>query len=243
MSKKETKKHIKNPRVFFDISIGDEPAGRIIMKLYKHICPRTAENFRCLCTGEKGIGKETKKPLHFKGSIFHRVVPGFVIQGGDFSDFDGTGGESIYGGMMEDENFILKHTRPGLLSAANAGKNTVGSQFFITLSSELDYLDGKHVVFGRVLEGMDIVKRIEKLPVSEDKNKPLQEVLIRNCGELKLKKPPSTSSKSSSKKSDKKLEDKPVGREFTYENRDRYTPYDRYDDRVKGRGARKYHGY
>ncbi|EFC49095.1 hypothetical protein NAEGRDRAFT_4843, partial [Naegleria gruberi] len=174
---------IKNPRVFFDIVIGDEKIGRIIFKLYKHICPRTAENFRCLCTGEKGIGVETKKPLHFKGSIFHRVVPEFIIQGGDFSDFNGRGGESIYGGMMEDENFILKHSRAGLLSAANAGPNTVGSQFFITMSSELDYLDNKHVVFGRVIEGMNIIKQIEKVKVNED-NTPLEEIVIINCGEL-----------------------------------------------------------
>ncbi|KAG2385875.1 hypothetical protein C9374_003024 [Naegleria lovaniensis] len=253
-----TSRHIKNPRVFFDIAIGDENVGRIIMKLYKHIVPKTAENFRCLCTGEKGIGKETKKPLHFKGTLFHRVVPGFIIQGGDFSEFNGTGGESIYGGYMEDENFILKHSRPGLLSAANAGKDTVGSQFFITLSSDLDYLDGKHVVFGRVIEGMDIVKKIENVKISEDKNRPLEEVIIKNCGELKLKKREPKKKKEASKEESSNKSSSPPkyhSREFRYEPSDTYERRDYYDNRyvpyrgsrnyrddryVKGRGSRKY---
>ncbi|KAF0978195.1 hypothetical protein FDP41_002710 [Naegleria fowleri] len=250
-----TTKHVKNPRVFFDIAIGDENVGRIVMKLYKHIVPKTAENFRCLCTGEKGIGKETKKPLHFKGTIFHRVVPGFIIQGGDFSEFNGTGGESIYGGYMEDENFILKHSRPGLLSAANAGKDTVGSQFFITLSSDLDYLDGKHVVFGRVIDGMDVVKKIENVKISEDNNRPLQEVVIKNCGELKLKKREPKKKEAPKEQSGVKSSPKYQPREFRYEPSDtyerrgfsdnRYSSYRssrnyREDRYVKGRGSRKY---
>lgn len=164
------------PRVFFDITIGGRPAGRIIMELRSDVVPRTADNFRALCTGEKGNGRDTKKPLHFKGSTFHRVIKDFMIQGGDFSRGDGTGGESIYGGEFKDENFTLRHTGPGDLSMANAGPHTNGSQFFITtvktdctwshgsnhVSNQfLLVLDGKHVVFGKVVGGLEVVKAIE----------------------------------------------------------------------------------
>mmetsp|Transcript_12157 Transcript_12157/g.25162 ORF Transcript_12157/g.25162 Transcript_12157/m.25162 type:complete len:486 (+) Transcript_12157:116-1573(+) len=174
-----------NPHVFFDIKHGDENLGRIIMQIYKDVTPKTAENFRALCTGEKGTGK-AGKPLHYKGCTFHRVIKGFMIQGGDFTAGDGTGGESIYGEKFADENFTIKHTTGGLLSMANAGPGTNGSQFFIT-STNTPHLDGKHVVFGHVVQGMEIVRKIEDIDADSSNNKPEVDVVIADCGEIDYK--------------------------------------------------------
>uniref|UniRef100_A0A7S2AW00 peptidylprolyl isomerase n=2 Tax=Octactis speculum TaxID=3111310 RepID=A0A7S2AW00_9STRA len=168
-----------NPKVFFDVTIGGEAIGRIVMELYADVTPRTAENFRCLCTGEKGLGK-AGKPLHYKGSAFHRVINDFMIQGGDFTNGDGTGGESIFGEKFADENFKIKHTEGLLLSMANAGPGTNGSQFFITCR-ETPHLDGKHVVFGKVLEGEDVVRSLESTETGAS-DKPAQDCVIADCG-------------------------------------------------------------
>ena len=199
---------------WMDISIGGRPEGRITFALYDGQAPRTTQNFLMLCTGEKGIGKTTKKPLHYRHSTFHRVIPGFMVQGGatqrlaamaprrldvvavaerdlttvstnagDFTRGDGTGGESIYGEKFADENFELKHTGAGVLSMANAGPGTNGSQFFIC-TVKTAWLDGRHVVFGGVLEGMDVVKAVEK--VGSGGGKTTKTVEITDSGELEM---------------------------------------------------------
>ena len=168
-------------RVFFDISIGGESAGRVVIGLHDDT-PKTSENFRLLCTGELGAGSRGK-PLHFKGCSFHRIIPGFMAQGGDFTNGNGTGGESIYGAKFKDENFNHKHTKRGILSMANSGPNTNGSQFFLCFTAT-PHLNGKHVVFGEVVEGMDVLDKLEAVGSrSGTTSKPVK---ISDCGELKV---------------------------------------------------------
>eukprot|EP00854_Cymbomonas_tetramitiformis_P003211 gene3211-4057_t len=187
----------KNPKVYFDIQVGRSHLGRVTMELYADSVPRTAENFRQLCTGEggtlntsathsRGIGAKTRKPLHYKNCPFHRLIPGFMLQGGDFTNKDGSGGESIYGGKFADESLIptgkCRHNAAGTLSMANCGPNSNGSQFFITFKST-PHLDGKHEVFGKVIEGLDIVKQLEDIPTGASA-KPLTDVIIADSGEV-----------------------------------------------------------
>ena len=163
----------RSPRVFMDIKIGSEAAGRVVIELFSEVVPRTAENFRALCTGEKGFG--------YKGSPFHRIIPQFMCQGGDFTNQNGTGGKSIYGVKFDDENFSLKHTGAGVLSMANSGPNTNSSQFFLC-TAKTEWLDNKHVVFGHVVEGMEVIRSMDK--VGTQSGKTSRPVVISDCGEL-----------------------------------------------------------
>merc|ERR1711920_904442 len=167
-------------KVYFDITIDGAEAGRIVFGLFGNTVPKTTKNFATLCDGSAGVGN-AGKPLHFQGSSFHRIIPGFMAQGGDFTAGNGTGGESIYGNKFADENFTLKHTGPGILSMANAGPNTNGSQFFLC-TVKTAWLDGKHVVFGSVTGGMDVVKKIEA--VGSQSGKTAKPVVIADCGQL-----------------------------------------------------------
>lgn len=173
-SEPAAKKKRTNPKCYLDISMNDQYTGRIVIELRADVVPMTAENFRCLCTHEKGFG--------YRKSTFHRIIPGFMCQGGDFTKNDGTGGKSIFGKKFEDENFVLKHTGAGTLSMANSGPNSNGSQFFIC-TEKTEWLDGKHVVFGKVVKGLEIVRKMEG--VGQESGKTKKRVVIEDCGELK----------------------------------------------------------
>ncbi|XP_034002427.1 NK-tumor recognition protein isoform X2 [Trematomus bernacchii] len=170
------------PQCYFDVELNREPVGRIVFQLFSDVCPKTSKNFLCLCTGEKGTGKLTGKKLCFKGSTFHRVVKNFMVQGGDFTEGNGRGGESIYGGYFEDENFLLKHDKAYLLSMANRGKDTNGSQFFIT-TKMAPHLDGVHVVFGSIISGFEVIKKVEGLK-TDSSSRPYADVRVMDCGQL-----------------------------------------------------------
>ncbi|HLS78791.1 MAG TPA: peptidylprolyl isomerase [Nocardia sp.] len=161
------------PRVYLDLAVGNVPAGRVVIELRTDVAPRTAENFRALATGEQGFG--------YRGSALHRVIPGFMAQGGDFTNGDGTGGTSIYGPTFPDESFELPHDRAGLLSMANRGPDTNGSQFFITFDAT-PWLDGKHVVFGSVIEGLEVVRTVEQ--VGTEDGTTLLPVTVTDSGQL-----------------------------------------------------------
>mmetsp|Transcript_13972 Transcript_13972/g.27591 ORF Transcript_13972/g.27591 Transcript_13972/m.27591 type:complete len:183 (+) Transcript_13972:51-599(+) len=175
----EKKRHPDNPVVFMDVDIQGHNVGRMYFELFADVCPRTVENFRQFCTGEY---RKNGQPQGYKACAFHRVIKDFMIQGGDFVKGDGTGCQSIYGERFDDENFTLKHTTPGTLSMANSGAHTNGCQFFITCN-KTEWLDNKHVVFGRIIDGLLTVRKIENVPVGAG-SKPLRAITISECGEM-----------------------------------------------------------
>ena len=169
-----------NPRVFMDISVDGSLIGKLIIELYADKVPRTAENFRMLCTGEKGVGRSGAK-LHYKDNKFHKIIPGFLCQAGDFIANDGSQNESVYGPKFEDENFSIAHDSRGIVSMANNGRNSNGGQFFITLRAA-PWLNGKNVAFGKVVEGLDLLDKMEKAGTSSGCIRKV--VRIINCGEI-----------------------------------------------------------
>merc|ERR1719229_741567 len=173
-----------NMYVYLEVEISGVSIGRMIFKLYQNICPKTCENFRCLCNGERGTGLITKMPLHYQGAKFHRIIPGFMCQGGDFELGDGRGGESIYGGKFSDEagGLALRHAKRGLLSMANSGRDTNGSQFFI-LFKPAHHLNGKHCVFGEMVEGHATLDAIEGVKTQSD-DRPIAPIVVARCGQL-----------------------------------------------------------
>jgi len=189
-----------NPRTFFDVDIDGKKVGRIVFELFADVVPQTAENFRALCTGEKGESKTSGLKLHYKGCPFHRIIKNFMIQGGDFQNKNGTGGESIYGTKFNDENFKHKHGAAGILSMANAGSNTNRSQFFIT-TAPAPHLDGKHVVFGKVVSGLETVMMLNS-QLTDSNDRPFAKVSISHCGELVLQRPGGAKDKDKAKESE-----------------------------------------
>ncbi|KAK4703361.1 hypothetical protein P7C70_g2855, partial [Phenoliferia sp. Uapishka_3] len=234
-----------NPRVFLDFKIESEDVGRVIFELFADTCPITVENFKSLCTGSRGVNA-AGVPLTYKGSPLHRIIAGFMVQGGDFTLRNGKGGESVYGGTFEDENLKRLIDAEGLLVMANRGRNTNGSQFFVSLRP-CPHLDGKHVVFGRVVKGYDIIEGLSKLPCTE-KDVPHQLVTISNCGELELRKAapaprkrsvsPSSvsnaSSTSSHHRSSKRHKEKKDRKERKSSKKHRSSKRDKKDDKPAG---------
>jgi len=193
-------------QVYLEVAIGGTPAGRVTIDLFDEVAPKTCANFRALCAGGAS-SSATGTALTYKGSPIHRVIPGFMIQGGDFTKGDGTGGESIYGGKFADESFALKHGRAGVLSMANAGPNINGSQFFITLAPT-PHLDGKHVVFGRVASGMEVARAVERVETdARDRPAPLCRVVIVDCGVVAARKGARASGDTKKEKKRRKAED------------------------------------